>query len=175
MHLSIISHELKIIVYSVIFGCIFALLYDIIKFVRNMLPQNDKGRVYACVKDVFLLNVLDIIYFIFLAVSFSIFLFYYNCGIVRWYFAVSTAIGFWLYRHSLGIVITAVSDFLSRLIHVIFRWLFVIPSIYIFKIILFVISPIFKLVVFGAGIIRTGRSKKRIFKMLEAVAWEGEA
>ena len=174
MHLSIISYELKIIAYSVIFGCIFGLLYDIIKLVRMLLTVRETGAFKTVIKDFFLLNILDIVYSILFSVSFSVFLYYFNCGIFRWYFAVAAFLGFWLYRHSVGIVFGIVSKFTVNIIHKIIHIFIVIPVLSALHLLRRITDPIVRYWAVRIGVIRTKRIKRKLIGSIRAVVWEGE-
>lgn len=174
MHLSVISYELKIVAYSAIFGCIFAFIYDIIKLVRELLKYNGRSKSFVIFTDLFLVQITDIIYALIFSVSFSILIYYFNCGIFRWYFAVAAFTGFWVYRHSVGIVVYKVLCTVVGFIRYLVRIFVFSPFIFIIRVIKKIASPIGELIEYSVGILRTDKIKKNLILSIKCMVQEGE-
>lgn len=96
--------------YSILFGVILSALYDVVRVLR----LSGFTKLWQIVLT-------DIMYFVFCALLTFLFSLPFNKGSVRYFVIFGEAVGFILYRYTLGEVMTSVYRFLIRLIHKIFE------------------------------------------------------
>lgn len=167
MHLSVISEELKNILYAAVLGCFFGSVYDIIRIIRLFFGVSEGDLHKRRFLRVILLQITDIIYMIFFAVCFCIFLFYFNSGIFRWYLAVSAAVGIFVYRYTLGIPIMKASAFIIKLIRLCIYYAVKVPLTYIGRFFIWCFKPIANRMTRFMGAKRTERILRQIIKDIE--------
>ncbi len=167
MQLIVISHQLRIILYSVIFGCFFGLFYDIIKLVREFfLSEWQKGFLRKAI-ELFCIHILDFLYMLILAVSFCIFVFYYNSGIVRWYFLLACFVGFVIYRYSIGIPVRFLLLKCVWLVKRLLYFVILVPVKALTRLFIKLTAPLFAELKYKRNIRNTERIKKQIISNLE--------
>lgn len=133
MQFIVISEQLASVLWSLLLGCFFAVCYDALRVVRMLLVGQGirKWRILGKVPTVTLhhgsmgdhlqmlfTNISDVLYSIFAAASFCIFLYHVNSGRFRWYLLFACAIGFILYRLSLGRLANAALGYITGAIRV---------------------------------------------------------
>lgn len=119
-----ILDQLTVVIYSVFFGTFLGLIYDATSFiglcfgvkeldekVKKKIPLNSINN-HRLLKKI-LLGLLDILYFIFVSIMLSIFIFGVNFGIVRWYIIVGNLAGFSIYRLTLGKLISIILSYIA--------------------------------------------------------------
>lgn len=124
-------------VYFSVFGFAAAAGYDILKFLRALLgissPELHRNAQFLRLPQVqmfpetiprkILISIIDFLYFAVLGAAASVFLFYVNSGILRWYFVASAIAGFALYRVSLSLIILPLFSAFAHLLHIAFKTL----------------------------------------------------
>lgn len=131
------AEQWKTIVESCVMGLIFGAGYDIIRVLQVLCGirsgKREKAHIHLSTKSsaFWLYLVSDFVYMLLLAVVSSIFLGEVNHGILRWYLVLSCVAGLWLYRHTIGRLVMAISETMATAIQWIFRqivrpirWLF---------------------------------------------------
>lgn len=129
MQFIVISEQIKIMVFAVILGCIFALIYDIINTVRISINFDSKLSLVNMAKDLFIIHFIDIAYMTFASVSYCIFLYYFSSGHNRWYLFVSMVIGFLICRVSICRIFRKILIEVLSFIKLIFSKLIIKPII----------------------------------------------
>ncbi len=167
MQFIVISHQLKIMLFAAFFGCIFGFLYDIIKIIRMLAKTESAKKFTNRVYEAIFVHTTDVLFMLFLAISFCIFLFYYNCGRFRWYFLFSFIVGFMCYYFSIGKLVCKISSKIVNVIKLIFRILVIKPMLKIGKGIIFILSPFKNYYEYRRSLILTNLEKKRYLKELE--------
>ncbi len=128
---------LRASLYAVILGILFGAAYDVIRISRVFLGVSTYGekarfnRIYnntfkdmldfkriSILDGVFVFTG-DLIYSLFVTVSFVLFLFAFNYGIFRWFILVCSVLGFFAYYFTVGKLIIYFSKELSDLIKLI--------------------------------------------------------
>ena len=102
---------------SVLLGAFFGLVYDGIRFFRELfcLKVAGKYRRVALAVAFAITLLLDLIFFLFCGAAISIFLFYTNDGIFRLSSVTMTVVGFLIYRVTIGKIIYALLKFLEKI------------------------------------------------------------
>lgn len=96
--------------YSILFGLILSALYDVVRVLR-----------FSGFTKVWQIILTDILYFFLCAFLTFLFALPFNKGSVRYFVIFGEAVGFVLYRYTLGEVMASVYCFIIRLIHKIFE------------------------------------------------------
>lgn len=113
MEFIVVSEQLTYILYSVIYGLFVSLIYTLIKIVR-IATLTDKSKVNSVISEILFIHILDIIYFTFIGVTFSIFVYTFNHGRIRWYLVLGAVFGFWIWYNSIGRLIMFISEYVVR-------------------------------------------------------------
>ena len=166
-----VPEHFRVIIYSAIMGVVMGIIYDFVKLSRAMLGiskysatakklsavrlpgikyrSRHKGKMKAAAEYV-LLFIGDIIFSLICAAVYSLFLFHAIRGQLRWYFLLSSAIGFFLYYFTLSRFNLLVIETVFFGFRVVFLYLFevlLIPFRLFKKFIIIikakVISPVF--------------------------------
>ena len=96
--------------YSILFGIILSAVYDVVRVIRFM----GFTKLWQIILS-------DVVYFFVCAVLTFLFSLPFNNGSVRYFVLFGEAVGFILYRFTLGEVMAKVYCFLIRIIHRIFK------------------------------------------------------
>lgn len=134
MEFIVVSEQLTYILYSAIFGVFSSFLYFCIKILRmvvGVIPVKGPSRAFLnkidCIKfrqlkgaktlnELVFVHLIDVIYLIFVSVSFCIFAFYFNHGRIRWYLLLSAFLGFLAFYFSIGRLIIYISKYIVYII-----------------------------------------------------------
>ncbi len=127
MEFIVVSEQLTYMLYSAVFGVVMSLIYTLIKILRITVGvtkgKKIKLKLHGPWRSVHLpkckgllsvifVHIIDILYLIFAAVAFCIFVFAFNHGRIRWYLLLSALAGFVAWYYSLGKVIMYVSEYI---------------------------------------------------------------
>lgn len=115
MQFIVISHQLLECLWAMLLGAFFGLLYDLLRFVRNL--------VHTSLGGLLLLNITDLLYLSFCSASYCIFLYSASNGRFRSFTFISLAVGFVLYRLLPGRIIDRSLTALSSFLRLIFKWI----------------------------------------------------
>ncbi len=107
-----------VLLLSLLLGAFFGAVYDLIRFIRETFYINAAGKYkkLLLVLSNALTFVWDIIFFVFVGASVSIFLFYTNDGIFRLSSIIVIVGGFCLYRVTFGKIIYALLKFSRKIL-----------------------------------------------------------
>lgn len=180
MQFIVISDQLVSVAWALLLGAVLALCYDglrilrmpifsdgvrVIPFLRRLpavtLPESGTGSV----PELILINVFDVLYSVFAAAAFSVFIFHFNSGHFRWYIFLSSVAGFALYRLSIGRLVMLCAGYTAGILRVafgFFLWLLLRPAVLLFRLIKAAVSPVAERVRLLAGKKRTERIRKRL-------------
>ena len=162
-----IIYQLKIVAYSLLFGCFLCFVYDIIKIVRMLLFGEGRINGFASALSAVFLQITDFIYMLFGGVSFSIFLYYFNSGRFRWYLLLGTVLGYLICRYSFSFVICKLLFFLIVFLKKALIHLILLITGPLLKVLNLLWSPIKKRIELKKTKKFTEREKKRIINLLE--------
>ena len=106
-----ISREafLPFLVASIIFGVIFGAVYDLFRIRRKALPVRSRAAEYI------LIFFEDVIFSLFVSVCLILLCYKTHFGIPRWYSYAGSALGFYLYRRTLGKIVMGLTEKLISL------------------------------------------------------------
>lgn len=120
--------------YAAVLGLILGASFDVIRILRVALGVSSYGKrkffskIYSSgIRNVFsfkrsrivdsvIIGIGDLVFFIYAAVAFSIFLYRYNFGRFRWFILLSAAGGFIAYYFSIGKLVIRFSDAISQFV-----------------------------------------------------------
>ncbi len=105
MQFIVISHQLWEAAVAVLLGFFLGIVYDAVRFVRMLLSPLRRELLFA--------NLFDIIYLLFCGVCYCIFVYAASSGHFRWFTALATVIGFFIYRLLLSRVLMCVFKLIS--------------------------------------------------------------
>ena len=163
----IVLEQLKIMMFSLVFGCFFGLIYDLIRVVRKLIVYDGKSKICRAISRFVFVQLSDIVYFLLLAVSFCIFLFYFNSGRFRWYLLFSLLIGFFGYDLTIGKIMRKVLFQLVKVLRVVFRLFIILPLKKLVSLIAVMLSPVNAYIKFQSGLRFTKKEKARYIKELD--------
>ncbi len=163
----IVLEQLKIMMFSLVLGCFFGLIYDIIRVFRKLLIYDGKSKICRVVSKVVFVQLSDIVYFLILAVSFCVFLFYFNSGRFRWYLLFSLLAGFFGYDLTIGKLVRKVLYQIVKLLRAIFRLLIIMPIGKLVSLIAVAVSPVKEYIEFRSELKFTEKEKSRYINELE--------
>lgn len=141
-----VSEHLRVTLYAFFIGLLLGMLYDVIRLTRitlgiavysdvsarlyrQKLPLLKESRAYIkCISGKgtlagVLLFVGDIVYALVSAAVYSVFLFHAIRGQVRWYFIVSSAVGFFAYYFTVSKLFLAVLEAVMFVLRVMLRYM----------------------------------------------------
>lgn len=149
-------------VWAFFFGIFLGAVYDIVRIARTTLGVSSYGgevkdfQIYkkgvgnlfsGTASPVFsyvFVFITDVLYFLFACVSFIIFIYHFNNGIFRWFFALSALFGFRAYYVTVGRVVIYLSGRISSYVKLLLNLLFFVisyPFIKLFKAVLKITKP----------------------------------
>jgi len=164
MQFIVISHQLKIIVFAVILGCISAFIYDIIALLKLLFGMDSKNEQTKTLNFAFLTNFIDLLYMIALTFSYCIFVYHFNSGHFRWYLVFSLFIGYLSYKVSIGKLFRCVAEFIVKCIRRLIALLIVKPLKLIFKGLIIIFSPLLVIIEYKRDFFFTLREKRKLIK-----------
>ncbi len=131
MQFIVISEQLQAILWAIILGAVFAAVYDGLRVVRMLLCSQGIRKLKIAEKiptvklaggaagehlQMLFANITDVLYSVFAAAAFCIFIYYTNNGRFRWFLLLSCILGFVLYRCSVGIAVKAAFGYITGII-----------------------------------------------------------
>ena len=126
-----------ILLYSVLLGLFFGIVYGFFKFRRLCFPLKclrvKKTTRKIEIEDIFVFFE-DVLFAFICAVTVCIFIYYMNAGRFRGIVLVGCALGFVVYYNTIGKLVLRLSVFLTRLICLVLK-----------KVFIYTVQPIFKL------------------------------
>ena len=155
MQFIIISHQLLEALWAFLLGLFFAFLYDIIRFVRRILSPLGFEKL--------ILNFLDLLYFVFCASAYCVFLYAASNGRFRAFTAVSVFAGFLIYRFLPGKIILALLNYFADLLNKTFCVL-TYPVKIFFCFLTKCILSLLTIITYKIRIYKTDRIKTRLHK-----------
>jgi len=135
------------ILYSVFIGFALGTVYDLLRIIRIAFYNAGRGIITDIVYFI-----CDLLFFIIAAALSAIFIFHVNNGRIRGIALFASLLGFTLYYHTVGRLVSAVSGFIIRTVYRILRF---IPRVLFFPIVRFFRSV-------GDGIYTYIKTKRRI-------------
>ena len=162
-----ILHQLTVTGYAVVFGLFAGVFFDLIRMLRSSICfsflRNGKterlfrkewpviGRMpqreWDEKREVAVCFITDMLFWIILSISAVLFLFFFNDGIFRWFFAAGAVIGFSLYYLSLSRIILIFFHYVLFFLKLFFRYILhflSIPFIMLSRVLKGVCLSIFK-------------------------------
>lgn len=139
-----VSEHFRVMLYSVVMGVIFGILYDLIKISRaaigvasysGLSKQFYNKRVPGSVISFTVMLVGDLLFAVLCGMIYSLFLFHAIRGQVRWYFLLSSALGFFAYYFTVSRFVMIITESLIFAIKSIIKTLF-IPVRFLLKLVL---------------------------------------
>ena len=141
-----ISHEINLLLYSLILGCIITFLYDNLRVLRRIIVHN-----------VFFVSLEDFSFWIIVTYAVFSLQYYANKGIFRWFCIMGAFIGMSIYKLTIGRIYV---NIMSKILKFLIKWAFFI--------IRFLLSPIFWLEEKAMGVGRkSGIKCRRIVKIMK--------
>lgn len=126
-----------ILLYSVLLGLFFGVIYGIFKFRRLCFPLkrfNAKKTTQKIIIEDIIVFFEDVLFAFVCAVSTCIFIYYMNAGRFRGIVLVGCGIGFVVYYNTLGRLVLKLSAYLMRFVYSVLR-----------KVLIFTVLPVLKL------------------------------
>ncbi len=155
MQFIVISHQLLECLWALLLGAILGLFYDLLRFIRRLISGILERSVF--------LNVTDLFYMLFCAVSYCIFLYSASNGRFRLFTLIALVFGFALYRALPGRFIhralLSVADFARTLV----RWI-AYPAVCLFRFIKKGIATVLSALLRRIRIIKTDRIRKQLHR-----------
>lgn len=180
MQFIVISDQLISALWALFLGCFFAACYDAVRVIRMILCA-DSARVPSFVKklpslslrkrtvgsriSVLIANVFDVLYSLFAASAFCIFVYYVNNGRFRWYLLFCCAVGFVLYRLSAGrLTVITLSYAAGILRHTAGFAVYIAtrPAVLIYRLALKAARPAVARIKYSAAVRRTEKIRKAL-------------
>lgn len=132
-----LEKQLINIVYSIILGLIFGILYDIIRIIHvicNIASYSGKNRFIKREKVPFLVFfVFDVIYMTVVTAVYSLFTYWANNGIFRLFLFIPTCVGFTLYYFTVGKVVISFSEAVTKFLRFVFKKVIVLPALFVMR------------------------------------------
>lgn len=160
MQFIVISEQLQAVLWALILGAFFAAAYDVLRVVRMLLCSQGIKKLKIAEKiptvtlaggavgdhlQMLFANITDVLYSVFAAVSFCIFLYYMNNGRFRWYLLLACVVGFILYRLSIGIAVKAAFGYITGVIRTVcgfVLYLITRPAVFLSRGVVRLASPV---------------------------------
>lgn len=134
-----ISHEIRILLHSLLLGAFITFLYDTIRIARRLFRHH-----------IMLVSLEDLIFWIVVSISIFTLEYYENNGIFRWFSILGALMGMFVYKETIGrFFVTG----MTKLLKIVLRFLY--------RILVFVLRPFFLLEDKTAG------AAKRLFRRLK--------
>ena len=112
-----------------------------------------------------LVNIGDILYSLFAAAAFSVFIYWFSMGRFRWYLLLCTVVGFALYRLSLGRLVMKCLGWIAGAVRSLTEaalWLCVRPFVLLKKGVKAAAVPVLSRIRYINNIRKTGKIRKRL-------------
>lgn len=111
-----ISREsfLPFLIVSLIFGFVLGAFYDVARIRHIAFRRSVKKAVK--IADAIIIFFEDVIFFVFAAIGIILISYKLHYGIIRWYAVGALALGFFIYRKTLGVLIMAISEKIINII-----------------------------------------------------------
>ena len=179
MQFLVISEQLASSALAIIFGAFLALCYDAVRLLRIVLlgcgmrrprvfeklpPKHRCGEKPPFI-SMLLVNIGDILYSLFAAASFSVFIYWFSTGRLRWYLLLCAVLGFALYRLSLGRLVMKCLGWTAgavRSLALAALWLCVRPFVLLKKGVMAAAVPVLSRIRYINNIRKTEKIRKRL-------------
>ena len=171
------AEHFRVMLYSVIIGVLLGVIYDIVKISRVMLGISAysetskklasislpliknrstlKKRSKSSMYSIIMLFLGDIVFSLICAAIYSVFLFHAIRGLVRWYFLLASAIGFFLYYFTVSRIVLNLIEVLFFCVKTAIRYLIfvlVLPIKLLYKAIALAAKQIYLRMIYPAWI-----------------------
>ena len=179
MQFLVISEQLASSAWALLLGAFLALCYDALRLLRIVLLGCGMRRPKVFEKlppkrgdnekppfiSMLLVNIGDILYSLFAAAAFSVFIYWFSMGRFRWYLMLCTVVGFALYRLSLGRLVMKCLGWIAGAVRSLTEavlWLCVRPFVLLKKGVKAAAVPVLSRIRYINNIRKTEKIRKRL-------------